>query len=333
MEKLKEMLFALCRAQGAPGAETEAAVCAKSYLEPVSRVEIDAMGNVIARLGKLGAPKRILLNAHMDQVSMMVTQVDEDGFVHIAPCGGVDRRVLPGTPVTVLGREPLVGIVCGEFRGAEKIPPLEEMRVDIGLSREEAEKLVAPGDRIVYSGAPQSLLGSLVTSPSLDDRAGCAAVIRAAQLLSQEDLAWEAIVLLSSQEETGGPGAGCAAYAVDPMQAICVDVSFAFQPGLEKGRYAKLGGGPMIGVAPVLSQEMIAAFKRLAKEESIPYQIEAMGGATGTDIDHICAVRSGVACGMLSLPQRNMHTPAEMVDLRDLEWTARLIAAYVRGLC
>lgn len=332
MEALQNMVFALCEAAGTSGAESPAAAVAAGFLESAAQVEIDPMGNVVGRLGKIGAPNRILLNAHLDQISMMVTEIDADGFLRIAPCGGIDRRVLPGSPVTVLGRETLTGVVCGNVYGAEKLPPLEEMAVDPGMTKEQAELLVSPGDRVVYSGRPQRLLGSRVTSPSLDDRAGCAAVIRAAQLLAGEDLSWEVIVLLSSREETGGPGAGTAAYALDPAQAICVDVSFAVQPGLQKGKYASLGGGPMVGIAPALSAGMRADLTRIAKQEGIPYQLEVMGGSTGTDIDHICIARGGVACAMLSLPQRNMHTPAEIVDLQDLEWTARLMAAYVRGL-
>lgn len=332
MESLKTMVFRLCEAAGVSGAEDSAAACAEEFLQPLGETERDAMGNVIVRFGKRDAQKRLILNAHLDQIGMMVTEIGEHGLLHITQCGGIDRRVLPGSPVTVYGKKRLTGIVCGKDCGAEKLPPVEEMTVDLGMTQEEAEKLVSPGDRIVYSGTPRSLLGTRITSPSLDDRVGCAAVIRTAQLLQGEDLAWEIFVLLSSREEVGGQGARTAAYTLDPTQAICVDVSFAVQPGMDKGKYAELSKGPMIGIAPSLSNGMRQKLVETAQEEGIACQFEAMGGNTGTDADGICIARGGVPCAVLSIPQRNMHTPAEIVDLQDVEQTARLMAAYVRRL-
>ena len=151
MEQLKEMLFQLCSAAGTPGDEHFAALQAKKALEPYcTDVTIDHMGNVIGFMGDKNAERQVMLDAHIDQIGMIVTQIDEDGFLHIAPCGGVDRRVLPGAPVTVYGHETLTGIVCClpphlvEDDG-NKVEPVDKMAVDLGLTKEEAAKFFPVG--------------------------------------------------------------------------------------------------------------------------------------------------------------------------------------------
>ena len=149
-----------------------------------------------------------MLDAHIDQIGMIVTQIDEDGFLHVAPCGGVDRRVLPGASVTVYGHETLTGIVCClpphlvEDDG-NKVEPVDKMAVDLGLTKEEAEQKVSLGDRIIINGEPRTLLNHRVSSAALDDRAGCAALIRCAQLLHDKPLKCGLTILLSTREETG----------------------------------------------------------------------------------------------------------------------------------
>lgn len=337
MEDLRDLLFCLCRAQGVSGLEKAAAQAARKALEPFGNVDVDVLGNVVMQFGNQEADTQILLNAHIDQIGMLVTSVDEEGFLHVAPCGGVDRRVLPGSPVQVWGKEVLTGIVCClpphlVEGGEDKISPVDKMAVDIGLCREEAMQLVEPGDRIIVFAEPRSLLNTRVTGSALDDRAGAAAVIRCVQLLSREELSCGVTVLLSTREETGGQGAKTGTFSVDPDQAICVDVSFASQPGVPAHKSGKLGEGPMIGMAPSLDSEMAYTMKQIAEEKGIPYQLEIMGGTTGTDADGIGITKGGVRCALLSIPQRNMHTPCEIVDIEDIENTARLMAEYVKGV-
>ena len=162
MEQLKEMLFQLCSAAGTPGDEHFAALQAKKALEPYcTDVTIDHMGNVIGFMGDKNAERQVMLDAHIDQIGMIVTQIDEDGFLHVAPCGGVDRRVLPGASVTVYGHETLTGIVCClpphlvEDDG-NKVEPVDKMAVDLGLTKEEAEQKVSLGDRIIINGEPRT---------------------------------------------------------------------------------------------------------------------------------------------------------------------------------
>lgn len=334
MEQLKELLFALCSAAGTPGAEGDVAQVAKKALEPYCEVTIDHMGNVIAFMGDKQSQRQVMLDAHLDQVGLIVTRIDEDGFLRVAPCGGVDRRVLPGAPVTVYGKERITGIVCClpphliEDDG-NTVEPVDKMMVDIGLSRDEAEQRVALGDRIIVHGFPRSLLHHRVTSAALDDRAGCAAVIRCAQLLKDKPLTCGLTLLLSSREETGSQGAKTGTFRVFPTEAIAVDVTFADQPGVPVHKCGNLGKGPMIGVSPILDKEMQNKLLHIAKDEEIPYQIEVMGGSTGTNADAISVTQTGVPTALISIPLRYMHTPVEVIDLADIEHTAKLMASYI----
>ena len=335
MNQLQEMLFRLCSAPGAAGREDGAAQVAAEMLSFLPNVKIDTLGSVVASFGNPESKRHILLDAHLDQIGMLVTSVDENGFLKVARDGGIDRRVLPGSRVVVYGKETLNGIVCClpphlTDGGEDHVPDITEMAVDVGLTKEEANELVQPGDVVLLPGEPRRLLGSRVTGAALDDRAGCAALIRCAQLLQETTLSCRVTVLLSTREEVGSQGAETAAFREEPDMAIAVDVSFADQPGVPAHKCGKLSEGPMIGVSPVLDKNIIETLKRLAKENELPFQLEVMGGTTGTNADEINVTRGGVPCGLVSIPQRNMHTPAEICDLKDIENAARLLAAFIR---
>lgn len=337
MDELKELIFRLCEAPGTPGDEITAAKAAATELSKYTRAHMDRMGSVVAKFGKQGAKKHFLLDAHIDQIGLIVTNIDEHGFIRADRCGGVDRRVLPGSPVTIYGREVLSGIVCCTpphlSDGKEdKIPPVDKMAIDAGLSKEEADRLIRPGDRILLRSEPRSLLGTRITAAGLDDRVGVAALIRCVQLLHDKDLNCEVTVLCSSREEVGGQGAVTGAYAINPTHALIVDVSFAEQPGVPPEKCGKLGGGPMIGIAPPLNREMTEHLTETAKKCHIPYTLEVMGGSTGTNSDEIAMTRKGVQSQLISIPLRYMHTPVEVIDLEDVERTARLMAEYIKGV-
>lgn len=337
MEGLRRLIFRLCGAPGVSGEEAPVLRAAREELEKYASVRADALGNLTAEMGKKDAEEHVLLDAHLDQIGLIVTRIDDAGFLRVDRCGGVDRRVLPGSPVAVLGRETLRGIVCctpphlaGEDK--EKVPPVEKMAVDVGLSRDEAERLVSPGDRILFYSEPKNLLGTKVSAAGLDDRAGVASLIRCAQILSGEDLNCRLTVLCSTREEVGGQGAVTGAYSSAPTQAVAVDVSFALQPETPEEKCGKLGGGPMIGVAPILDRTMGEKLFAIASGRNMPHKADVMGGETGTNGDGIAVSRSGVRTALVSIPLRYMHTPAEVIDLRDVENTAQLLAEYIRGV-
>lgn len=337
MNHLKELVFRLCSAPGTPGDENGAAETAAEELSKYAKVRIDKMGNVVAKLGKKDAKNHIMLDAHIDQIGLIVTNIDENGFIRVERTGGVDRRVLPGSPVKIYGREVLNGIVCStpphlSVGGEDKVMPIDEMAVDAGLTREQAEKLICPGDRIVFNTKPRSLLGTRISAAALDDRAGVASLIRCVELLKDTKLNCELSILCSSREEVGSQGAVTGAYEIKPTEAIIVDVSFAKQPNVPPEKCGKLGGGPMIGIAPALDRSMTDKLIKTAEKNNITYKLDVMGNSTGTNSDEIAMSRKGVKSALISIPLRYMHTPVEVIDLADVESTAKLMAEYIKGV-
>lgn len=331
--QLSTMLEALCSAKGVSGAENEAAVAASEMLGRFMPVKTDALGSVTGR--KEGKGPHILLDAHLDQIGLIVTAIDDLGFLKFAKCGGADRRVLAAAEVTVHGKENIFGVITStpphlaKPDDATKALPFDEMAIDIGMKKEEAEKLVSLGDRVTFNGKYLPLLGNRVSSPSIDDRAGVAAVLRCLEILEEKGVDCNLSVMFSVQEETGGSGAQTAAFTAKADEAIAVDVSFASAPSVSSEKYASLGKGTMIGFAPSLDYKMSRTLESIAKRENIPYQPEVMGGKTGTNCDEIQVSGRGVRTALLSVPLRNMHTACEVCDLDDIENTARLMAEYI----
>lgn len=333
-EELRDLLLRLCAVPGNSGDELSASKAAAAELAALGETEIDSVGNVYMHFGKKDAKEHILLDAHIDQIGLIVTGIDGDGFLTVDSCGGMDKRLLPGSAVTVYGKEKLTGIVCCMpphlMKGEEKLVPVNELHVDVGLSQEEAKKLVSPGDRALMWMKPKMLLNGRVSTGALDDRAGCAALIRCAQILKDEKLSCRVTVLLSCDEEVNSRGARTGGFRMQPTRAIVVDVGFAAQPGVPETVSQPLGAGPTVGFAPILDGEMSRRFVSLAEENQIPFKADVCGGRTYTNSEAVAVVGSGVRTALISIPLCYMHSAIETVDLEDVENTARLIAAYIK---
>ena len=331
-----ETLRALCAAPGVAGEEQAASEKAAELLRELTEdVEIDRFGSVIARLpAENEEAPLLLLDAHIDQIGMAVTTVEENGFLRVANCGGVDRRLVLGQQVTVWGTEPLAGLVAvkpphlSDAEERKKLPEITEIAIDTGFDREEVQKRVRPGDRITLTGPFAALRNGRVTAASLDDRSGAAAILHALRLLAGKKLPYRVAAVFSVQEEVGGLGAAVSSFRLKPDEAIAVDVSFARQDGLED-RWPNPGDGVMIGIAPPLSRGIFDELTALAEQKGIPHTIEAMGGRTSTNADEIAVQAGGVRTALLSIPLRYMHTPVELVQLSDVEAVGELIAAYI----
>ena len=331
--EVSALLKKLCDAKGVSGAENGAAEVAAELLNKYMPSCIDPLGSVSGSMGD--GDVHILLDAHLDQIGLVVTAIDETGFLKVAKCGGSDIRVLAAAEVTVHGKEPLFGVITStpphlsKPEDSDKAKGFDEIAVDIGMKKEQAEKLVSPGDRITFNGEYLELLGNRVSSPSIDDRAGIAAILRCLELIKDKSLNSKISVLFSVQEETGGSGAQAGAFAANADEAIAVDVSFAKAPGVSDDKYAVLGGGTMIGFGPSLDYDMSRKLSAIAENKGIPNQLEVMGGRTGTNCDEIQVAGKGVKTALLSIPLRNMHTAVEVCDLEDIENTAKLMAEYI----
>lgn len=329
----------LCSLAGPSGFEGPVAQAAAELLRPwMDEVSIDKMGTVIGvrRCGREGAPK-LLLDAHLDEIGFLITG-HEEGYLRIAPLGGVDPRMLPDRELTVLAQPPMLGVVAclpPHIQTAEEMSqsqPMREMYLDVGLSQEEAQRLIPIGTPAVYRTSCEPLGKELLCGKSLDDRSCYAIFLDTLEQLQGEKLDVDLYVIGSTQEETHSTGAITAAYGIVPDMCVAVDVTHGDSPDAPKDKTFKLGGGPTIGVGPNCTRWMTNRFERIAKEEKIDYQIEVISGHSGTNGWPLQVSREGIATAVLSLPLRYMHTPVETISRTDLENTAKLLAAFIRGI-
>ena len=331
---MRQALERLCTCTAPSGFETPAAAVAAELLRPlVDEVSIDRMGNVLGvrRSKTPGAPK-LLLDAHLDEIGLIVTGV-EDGFLRFRSIGGVDPRMLPGRELVVLTDPPLRGLVACPAGGDEnKSVPLNELYVDVGLSQEEAERAVPVGTPMVYRAGCFPLGEDQMCGKSMDDRACFVTLLRAAELLRDKELDVELYLLGSTREEVSGAGAVVGTWAVAPDFCVAVDVTHGKTPDGPADKTFDLGGGPAIGVGPNMTRWMTERMIDKAREHSIPYQLEIMSGHTGTNGWEMQISREGVATSVLSLPLKYMHTPVETLSLADMEGVAQLLAAFTENL-
>ena len=335
----KELLFGLTDTDGVSGSEENAGAFALSQLRQYTQdAYIDSFGNVIGRIGVHSKEKPTLLfDAHIDEIGMIVTFIDEKGFLKVGNCGGLDRRLLLAQEVCIHGQKMVPGIVCSKpphllnEEEKKKAPEVAEIAIDTGYSKAQLEGLVSPGDRITFSGTNRELLNGRVSGKSFDDRSGVAAILMALDLLQGErELPFNLTVLFSSQEEVGERGAHIAAYDIAPDYAVAVDVSFGYTSDSPEDKCGKIAGGPMIGISASLNRSMSDRLIALAKEKTIPYQLEIMPELSGTNADVIAVTRGGVRVVTLSIPLRYMHTPIELLALSDIEDTAKLLSIYAK---
>lgn len=338
-----EFLKRLLSTPGPSGNEEAAASVWRTEAEEFAEVRGDSMGNSFATLNGGGAPK-VMLAGHIDEIGLMVTHIDDEGLLRFSGVGGWDPQVLVGQRVLLQTKDGEVPGVIGkkaihvmEAEERKKVSQIKNLWIDIGAkSGDEAKEKVRVGDVAVVDQSVLELPNGRIASRSLDNRMGAFVVLEALRLLSQEDdLSAEVVAVASVQEEIGLYGARGAAFGLNPDAAIAVDVTHATDtPGVPKNEHGDhaLGSGPVVtravNLSPLVSDGLIAA----AEAEDIAYTLEADSRSTSTDADAIQLTRAGIATGLVSAPNRYMHSPNEMVDLADLEDCARLIAAYIKGL-
>lgn len=335
----EQVLGRLCGLPGPSGFETPTAEAAAELLRPfVDEVKIDRMNSVIAvrRCGKSNAHK-LLLDAHLDEVGYIVTG-HTDGFLSFTSLGGIDPRILPNQELTLMTDPPTPGVVAWlppHIQTKEEMnqsKPMRELYIDVGLSQEEAVKRIPIGTPAVYRCGCEAIGKDLLCGKAMDDRACFAIILDAMERLAGEELGVDIYVLGSSQEETQFTGAITGAYGSAPDMCVALDVTHAYTPDASKNQTVALGKGPAVGVGSNCVRWISQRMERAAQAEQIDYQLEAISGDSGTNGWPIHMSRAGVATTLLSLPLRYMHTPAEVVSRADMDRSARLVAAFIRGL-
>lgn len=334
---LKKVLFSLANTDGVSGNEKNAAETALEFLKNYTDNAYIKNGSVIGHIGERSENKpHILIDAHIDQIGMVCSYITNDGFIKVGNLGGLDRRILAAQQVIIHGKKDIDGIICSTpphlSDGDKKVPKMTDFSVDTGYSKKQLEEIVSLGDTISFSPQCRELLNNRISGKSLDDRCGVASILYMLELLKDDNdkLPCSITVLFSSQEELGERGAKTVAYEVNPDIAIAVDVSFALTADESEEKCGTMGKGCMIGIAPVLDRKISDELISIAKEKNIPYQIEIMNGSTGTNADQFSVTRCGVKSVTCSIPLKYMHTPAEEIEMTDIENTALLLAEYIR---
>lgn len=331
MMNTKELIKKLTEAPCVCGDEDKIISVLTELLSPYGEVETDAMNNVYCTFGE---GYHILLDAHIDEIGLTVTSISDDGFLRVGACGGVDKRMLLGYEVSVWGKEEVRGVISTlpphlqKSSDEAKVPSLNEISIDVGMNKEEAEKVITLGDKVTFRRHFTELLNNNISANCLDDRAGVASIILALNELKKFPV--KITVMFSTQEEIGTRGAKIGPYAREIDEAVVVDVSFGYTPNCKREDCSELGKGPMIGVSPILNEKITDDLISVCKKNGIDYQLEVMSGRTGTNADAISISQSGVRCGLISIPLKNMHSPVEIIDVSDVEAVSKLIAAYVK---
>lgn len=311
----------------------------------VDDVRVDVSGNSYATLNPDGRP-RVMLAGHIDEIGLQVTFIDEKGFLYVDEIGGWDPQVLVGQRVAILGREGDVPGVVGKKAihlmtpdDRDKASKTKNLWLDVGArSRDEVSALgLRVGDPVVLAQKMIRLAGDRIASRAIDNRIGAYVVLEAVRLLAGDRPRASVTAVATAQEEIGysGGGARTSAYTLEPEVAIVVDVTFSTDvPDVEKKELGEheIGGGPVLSRGSASHNGVFEMLARVAEEEEIPHTIQASPRSTRTDADAIYLTRAGVPTGLVSVPNRYMHSPNEVVSAEDLHNAARLIAAFIRRL-
>lgn len=304
-----------------------------------------------SRLGSLCALKRgsglskgkrpaILIATHMDAIGLIVTRID-DGLLHVDEIGGVDARILPGTPVVVHAKRPLPGVVAvppprtlplpeGESR--ERAPSLRHLLVDVGLTPASVSRLVRVGDVVSFDTQARELAGDTLSGHSLDNRASVAALTVCLDELQAKPHLWDVWAVATAQEEETLGGAATSAFDLRPDVAVAMDVTFGKGPGSEGWETFPLGKGPTLGWGANLHPFLYKRFQELAERLEIPVAMELTPAHSGTDAYAMQVARAGLPTMLIGIPLRYMHTPVEVVAIKDLQRAGRLLAEFILGL-
>jgi endoglucanase len=315
----------------------------RDYMTPYAdTITTDVHGNVIAAKNP-DAPLRVMLAGHCDQIGLLVNYIDAEGFLYVLQLGGWDAPMLLGQRVIVWSESgPIPGVIGKKpihllnDEEKKKVVKVQDLWIDIGAkNKEEAEKLVEIGTPVTLDLEYRELQNDMVAAPGTDDKAGVWGVMEALRRADASKLKCAVYAVSTVQEEVGLRGAKTSAYGIDPQIGIAVDVTFATDcPTIEKKQNGEvlIGGGPVISRGPNMNNKLVNALVKTAKDHEIAFQMCAEGRITGTDANSIQINRSGVATGLVSIPNRYMHSPVEVISLKDIDAAANLLAGFLESL-
>jgi putative aminopeptidase FrvX len=338
------VLRSLLTATGPSGYETAPAAVFREAAGAFAEVSGDVMGSSWARVKGTAEGPTLAIVGHIDEIGLIVTHIDDDGYLRFIGVGGWDTQILVGQRVELTTRDGLVPGVIGKKpihllkdEERKKVAEIKELHIDVGAKNgEEARGMVRIGDTAVISGEPVDLPNGRAASRSMDNRLGCYVAYEAARLVAEAGgAAGDVVAVAAVQEETTFGGAQTTAYALRPDLAIIVDVTHATDaPGIDLNDLGShpFGSGPVIERGSNLHPAVFELLHEAGEADGIPFTVAASARHTGTDADAMHVSRGGIPCGLIGVPLRYMHSPVEMVDLADVDAAARLIAAAARRL-
>ena len=337
MNGLKEFIIELCSVMSVSGFEKrgtdELARLTDGMLDAPT---VDGVGNhlFVKKCGKENAPK-VLLDAHFDEVGMIVTEVCEGGFLRVAPLGGIDVSIMQAADVIVYGKERLRGVIAStppHLRKSDDLPEPTEVIIDTGLSTERARALIEVGTPVGFSPVYGEMLNGRIMGKSFDDKACAACILWAVANAPAEELAADVCVLLSSVEETNRVGGVSAAtYSVYPDYAMVVDVNLGRVPDTKAFETVELDGGVSLSVCAATDIGLTRDVQRLCADKEIPHVMVAAPSSTGTNATSVNLVRCGVPVVDVGLPLASMHTYNEVITMTDAETLVRLVGEFIRS--
>ena len=327
----------LTKLNGISGFEHNVSDYLLKHLSKVSdEVKTDALGNVIACKKSKKPNGKVMIEAHIDEIGMLVKAIDDDGFLLVSPVGGIDVRILPASCVKVHGNREYLGVVGAKpphMMSADeyaKVIDFEQIYIDVGMSKEEAQTNIGVGAMVTFDANPTYLQNEFVSAKCMDDRASVAILLDCLDKLNGIDLGYDLYFCACVQEEVGLRGSVTAAYSVNPDFAIAMDVTHATTPDESKGTF-KCGVGPVICLGPNIHDTLVNKFIKVMKKEDISYEIEVEGGNTGTDAWSIQTAREGIPTMLISLPLKYMHTPIETLSISDCEKTSHSLVTFLKS--
>jgi putative aminopeptidase FrvX len=336
-----DFLTTLLSTPGPSGFEARVAKIYSIEASKFAEVEKDHYGNVYASINA-GASLRIMLSGHLDEIGLIVTHIDEGGFIWLSGIGGWQASILLGQRLRLLAKDgDLIGVIGTkpthliEADDRNKAPKLEDLWLDVGLNAEETKAKVRVGDVAVVEQPVVEFGNGRIASKALDNRIGAFVVLEVLRVLKEKGCKHHVITVGSVQEEIGLYGAKIAAFKLEPHAAIAVDVTFeTSQPGsnVKKTGESIFGSGANLTISPMTNPVMNNGIQDIAKKENLALTTAAASNWSGTDADEIILARAGIPTAVLSVPVRHMHSPSEMVDLADIQTLVDLMVAYIMSL-
>jgi endoglucanase len=332
----KELLEILSNGNGVSGFEFNLKnEIINAFEKHTDSIQVDKLGNIIAhRKGSGNGDVKILMAAHMDEIGFMVKDIDKKGFIHFTNIGGIDPRTILAQEVVIHGKEEVLGVIGSkpphlqEQSEQEKSIKMEDMIIDTGFNKDELSQLVSIGDSITANRKLVTLMNSRVSGKAMDDRAGVAALYETMKELEKINHYADVYFVATIQEEITMSGALTATYGINPDIGIAVDVGFGRTPELNNSNSIEMGKGPGVTLGGNIHPGLRKRLVTVANDYNIPIQTDVRPGPTGTDARAMQITREGIPALVLSIPLRYMHTSVEVLDLKDVSQTAKLLAFF-----